>query len=125
MNKILLLLALLVLGYCNAQAQDNKPKKEGFSWQKEYMDEAGIAPEVQAKITVLKTESEVNVKAIKKDTTFSEEEKKEKIKEVHKKKSEAINALLSKEQKSKIKEIKERLKKNDEVNLVPLNIKTS
>jgi|GEM_PF-4407990 len=111
-----MMLALLVLGFSNTQAQDNKPKKEKFSWQKEYMDEAGIAPEVQAKITVLKEESEVKVKAIKKDTTFSEEEKKEKIKEVHKKKSEAINALLSKEQKNKIKEIKERLKKNDEVN---------
>jgi hypothetical protein len=116
MKKILMMLALLVLVYCNAQAQDNKPKKENFSWQKEYMDEAGIPADVQAKIIALKDESEVKVKEIKKDASLAEDVKKEKIKEVHKKKSEAINALLSKEQKSKIKEIKERLKKNDEVN---------
>jgi hypothetical protein len=113
MNKILLLLALLVLGYCNAQAQDNKPKKEGFSWQKEYMDEAGIPADVQAKIIALKDESEGKVKEIKKDAGLTEDEKKEKIKEIHKKRGESINALLSKEQKEKVKEIRERIKKEN------------
>ena len=114
MKKLTLLIALLLaLGFTATQAQENKSKKANFSWQKEYMDEAGIAADVQAKITTIKDESEVKIKEIKKDGTLTEEQQKEKTKEIYKKRAEDIFALLTKEQKEKIKEIRERIKKEN------------
>lgn len=118
MKKLLFTLFIFTaIGATQSFAQETpKTKKENFSWQKQYMDEAGIPTDIQAKIEVIKKESEAQVKKIKKDETLSEEVRKEKIKEVQKKKGEDINAMLNKEQKEKIKEIKERVKKESENN---------
>lgn len=113
MKKIICMMLLFVAaGSTTLFAQENqKNKKDNFNWQKQYMDSAGIAADVQGKIEAIKKEAEPKVKAIRKDDSLTEDVKKEKIKEINKKKGEDINALLSKEQKAKIKEIKERLKK--------------
>lgn len=112
-----MLLVLIITGSTQSFAQDApKNKKENFSWQKMYMDEAGIPGDVQAKIEVIKQESEAKVKEIRKDATLADDVKKAKIKEINKKKGENINALLTKEQKEEIKEIRERIKKESENN---------
>lgn len=114
MKRIMLIITLLVaIGLGNGFAQGGNTKKENFSWQKQYMDEAGIPADIQAKIDSLKAAYDVKIKAIKKDDTLTEEVKKEKIKEQHKQKAEDIFALLTKEQKEKIKEIRERIKKEN------------
>lgn len=116
MKKMILALAIFLFaaGVQTFAQTTPKAKKEGFSWQKVHMDEAGIPADVQAKIEVINKESGVKVKEIRKDATLAEDVKKERIKEVNKKKGDDINALLTKEQKAKIKDIKERLKKESE-----------
>jgi len=114
MKKIIMMMALFfAIGAGAAQAQD-KPKKETFSWQKAYMDEAGIPADVQTKIDDIKKEFEGKAKTIRKDATLDEDAKKEKLKENNKQKAQAIEALLTKEQKARIRDIRERIKKANE-----------
>jgi len=116
MKKVIFTMLLLcTIGSMQSFAQENpKGKSEHFNWQKTYQDEAGISPEVQEKIETIKQESDVKAKAIRKDKTLADDARKEKLKANNKEKSDAINALLTKEQKVKIKAIKERLKGDKE-----------
>ncbi len=114
MRKILLMLGLLLFmgaGHSFAQGGD---KKESFNWQKQYLDEAGISADVQARIDTIKSTAEIKLKEIRIDESITDEVKKEKMQEIYKKRYEEINVLLTKEQREKIKEIKERLKKESE-----------
>jgi hypothetical protein len=114
MKRIITAVVLLMaLGTTSSFAQDGKMKKEGFSWQKNYMDSAGIAAEVQAKIETIKLQYDPQIKEIRKDKALAEDAKKAKMKEVRKKMNDEIVALLSKEQKAKIKAIKDGLKKEE------------
>lgn len=112
MKKVILMFAFFLFAFgVQSFAQDStKAKKENFTWQKQYMDEAGIPADVQAKIEVIKKETQIKIKEIKKDGALSEEVKKEKRKEIRKQMNTGINALLSKEQREKIKGIKEKVK---------------
>jgi hypothetical protein len=117
MKKIITIMTMLfAMGTTQSFAQQEKVKKENFGWQKMYMDEASISTDVQAKIETIKLEFEPKTKAIRKDASLAEDVKKEKLKVINKERATAIEALLTKEQKAKIKEIKERLKKENESN---------
>jgi hypothetical protein len=108
----LITLLLLFTTSLTTMAQKGEAKKsDGFNWQKKYLDEAGIPDSTQTKIKVVIEEASTKIKAIKKDATLTEEDKKTKTKEVYKKRYEDIHALLTKLQKQKIKEIKERVEK--------------
>jgi hypothetical protein len=113
-KRIMLLGVLLMIAVSQSFAQDAKVKKDNFSWQKVYMDEAGIPVDIQAKIDSSKQVFEPKAKAIRKDGTFTEDAQKEKLKALYKERATAIEALLTQEQKNKIKAIKERLKKENE-----------
>jgi hypothetical protein len=117
MKRIITAVVLLMaLSTTNSFAQDAKGKKENFAWQKAYMDSAGISADVQEKIEAIKKEYEPKTKAIRKDNALTEDAKKEQIKALNKEKAKTIEALLTKEQKAKIKAIKESLKKDAESN---------
>jgi Skp family chaperone for outer membrane proteins len=115
MKKVIMMLSLLLtIVVSQSFAQNDKAKKENFGWQKMYMDSAGISADVQTKIEAIKKDYDPQIKAIRKDATLAEDAKKEKMKELRKKMNDEINALLTKEQKAKIKAIKEGLKKEGE-----------
>jgi hypothetical protein len=115
MKKVVMIMGLLLtIAVSQGFAQDTKTKKDNFSWQKVYMDEAGIPVDIQVKIDSIKQVFEPKMKAIRKDASLDENAKKEKIKTLNKEKVNAIEVLLTKEQKAKIKTIKERLKKENE-----------
>jgi hypothetical protein len=116
MKKVLFVLLALAMGAGTQSFAQEAPKtkKETLVWQKVYMDEAGIPADIQAKIDSIRGSYESRLKEIRKDNALPEETKKDKTKELNKQRSEEIFALLTKEQKEKIKTIRERLKKESD-----------
>lgn len=70
------------------------------------MDELGITADVQQKIQDIKKANDEDVKNVKTDAGLTEVQKKEKLKELRKKRIEAIEALLTADQKKKADELR-------------------
>ena len=110
MKRILFALFALVLFSVNMNAQ----KVKQFSWNKKNMTEVGLSPEQQSRVDSIKTASNQEIEAVKSDSALSEDTKKNKLQELHKKRLVNIDALLTVEQKKKVEEIKARIKKENE-----------
>ena len=86
-------------------------KKVVFNWQKEYLTEAGIAPDIQEKITEINLKSTEEIKSIRNDSSLNDDQKKEKLQEIYNVRYLAIKALITNEQMDKIKAIRDRVNK--------------
>lgn len=111
MKKILLAVLLLTAGFSAVQAQDKK--KEQFQWSKATMDALGVSAEVQSKINDIKKSNDAEIKKVKDDGTLTEEQRKEKLKELRKQRMDAIEALLTPEEKKKADEMKKEINKRN------------
>ena len=111
MKKVLVSMAfLLALGLTTVSAQDAaKPKKQQFGWNKMYMDEMGIAADIQVKVEALKKENDLESKAVKEDASLTPEDKKNQLQAIGVKRQKGIRALLTPEQIEKSKEIAARI----------------
>lgn len=87
----------------NATPASAKPK---FLWTAEAMNSAEIPADVQPKITELLRVAEDASALIRKDKSVQGEERKEKLKVIRTACDTDINALLTKEQKKKIGELR-------------------
>lgn len=112
MKKVLVVMAFFfALGLTTVSAQDAaKPKKQQFAWNKMYMDEIGISADVQTNIEVLKKENDLELKAVRENTSLSDEDKKKQLQQVNAKRQKIIVALLTPEQLKKSQEIQARIK---------------
>jgi len=111
MKKLILAVVLMISLNLLTQAKDAKPKKEQFGWNKKYMDEIGVSPEVQAKIETIKRENDAEAKVVRENTALSADEKKQQLQPIQQKRQKAIFALLTPEQLEKSKTIIARIQK--------------
>ena len=110
---IMTLLVVFAMGTL-AHAQDSTmQKKQQFQWNKKTMDEIGISTAVQEKINSIKKASDTEIKKIKEDTNLVEADKKDKIKDLRKKRMEAIEALLTPEQKTAADALRKNVNKGE------------
>ena len=112
MKKVLVSIAfLLTLGLTTVSAQDaSQPKKQQFGWNKTYMDEIGVAADIQVKVEALKKENDLESKAVREDASLAPEDKKKQLQAIGAKRQKGIYALLTPEQIAKSKEIVTRIK---------------
>lgn len=80
------------------------------------MDAIGIAAGVQEKINDIKKASDEELMKVKADAALTEEQKKEKLKELRKKRMEDIEALLTNEQKAKAEEMRKAIAEKNKEN---------
>ncbi len=114
MKKLITIAALILIISFNSQAQETKlAKPASFSWSQKTMDYLGLPQEQQQKITALKKEYEPKIKAVQSDTALTEEEKKQKVKELYAVRNAQIDKLLTKEEKQKVKEMKQKMKEQN------------
>jgi Spy/CpxP family protein refolding chaperone len=86
------------------------PKKPKFEWSAETMNSAGIAADVQTKITDLIKAAEEAIKPLRKNKELTDEDRKAQIKVIRDKCNKDIQALLTPEQVKKIADIRKALK---------------
>lgn len=110
MKKILFATMLLFATTAIVHAQDGEKKKAQWQWNKKTMDELGISADVQTKIDAVKTANDAELKKVKEDGALSDEQRKEKIKELRKKRMADIEALLTPEQKTKADAMRKAMK---------------
>jgi periplasmic protein CpxP/Spy len=114
MKKMLLALLVVFAMGTIVNAQDSTmQKKQQFQWNKKTMDEIGISPDVQVKINDIKKANDEEIKKVKDDAALNEEQKKDKLKELRKKRMADIEALLTPEQKAKADAMRKEMKKNE------------
>ena len=113
MKKVIL--AILLLASCatfsfaqNADAA--APKKPKFEWSVETMNSAGIAADVQTKITDLIKASEEAIKPLRKNKELTDEDRKAQVNVIRDKCNKDVEALLTPEQVKKIAGIRKALK---------------
>jgi hypothetical protein len=119
MKRLLVLAFASLFAFTNASAQDAKPPKKVFAWVKSTMTEIGLSAELQTKIEAFKKENEQEQKALKESEEYksaTEEEKKKKIGTLLVKRQKTIYEMLTKEQQSKVDEMREKIKKENEAN---------
>ena len=116
MKYFLIALLAFITVTVNGQKKEKgqQKNKNNFSWNKKYMTEIGLSAEQQAKIESIKRSSNADMLPIKSDSTLAADIKTTRLAEMQKKRLAAIDALLTDEQKKKVEEIKERLKKEQD-----------
>lgn len=112
---LITVLALFTLTV-NAQKKNKGQgqNKNNFTWNKKYMAEIGLSAEQQAKVESIKSASNAEMQPIKSDSTLTEDVRKTKLAAMQQKRLAAIDALLTDEQKKKVEDIKDRLKKESD-----------
>jgi len=93
-----------------ANAQDAPKKATSFGWNKAALTEIGCDADQIKKIAVIKKEATEKRAKIEADATLDEKAKKTAAKAVVKERNEAMNALLTEEQRKKVEEINVKLK---------------
>lgn len=111
MKKILLAVLLLTAGFSSVQAQEKK--KEQFQWNKTTMDALGLSEEVRGKINDVKKSNDDEIKKVRGDDKLTEEQRKEKLRMLRKHRMDAIEALLTPDQKRKANEMKKEMNKRN------------
>jgi len=93
-----------------ANAQDAPKKATSFGWNKASLTEIGADADQIKKIAVIKKDAAEKRTKIEEDATLDEKAKKAAIKVVIKERNDAMNALLTEEQRKKVEEINVKLK---------------
>lgn len=110
MKNIIFSILLLVGCFTFSFGQDTGtaaiPQKPKFEWNAESMDKAGIAADVQTKITDIIKVADDAFKVLRKNKELTPESLKAQIKIIRDKSNADVQALLTDEQKKKIKEIR-------------------
>ena len=108
MKKVIL--AILLLASCAtfsfAQDAAATPKKPKFELTAETMSSVGIAADVQTKILDLTKAADAALKPLRKNKELADDDRKAQIKVIRDKCDNDVQALLTPEQKKKIKEMK-------------------
>lgn len=112
MKKLLLTLFIACFTVMFASAQDAPaPKKAtSFAWNKAALTEIGCDADQIKKIAAIKKEAGEKRTKIEADATLDEKAKKTAVKAVVKERNDAMNALLTDEQRKKVEEINLKLK---------------
>ncbi len=93
------------LSLVNAQTQS-------FSYySKETLDAIGASVEQQAKIGEIKKNTETRIRAVKRNETLTEEQKKEQYKIIYGEGGKLYNEVLTKEQREKVNEVRKEFEK--------------
>jgi protein CpxP len=117
MKKIVVLFSCIILIAVTANAQDKKDKVKNLdSTHKENLKEKGVtknnlkdldlSKDQQKQIDDIHSNAKKEKEKIKNDSTLTEEQKKDKIKQIEKDSKTKVNGLLTPEQKEKLKKNK-------------------
>ncbi len=109
MRKLVLTLALALSAVLFANAQDVK-KPTSFSWNKASLTEIGCSPEQIQKIADVRKVATEKRKAVDADTSLDEDAKKVAVRALLKERNDGTNAVLTDDQKAKVKEINVKLR---------------
>ncbi len=110
--KKMFFLALLVITACaisNAQdsSSNRKPRPAKDSVHRvNPMKQIGLTKDQQDKVTAADKDFRTNTKEVKSDSTLTADQKKAKLKELRQEHENAIDGILTADQKAKLKEIK-------------------
>lgn len=120
--KKLILLAIAGLFFAvnsNAQTQRVMPKHQGMTSDSVHqykrgtmMQELNLSVDQKAKMKALHEDLHQQRNAIQNDTTLSLDQKKEKMKELHKTQMQKMNLILTPEQQAKLKAFREQRRHN-------------
>lgn len=120
--KKLILLAIAGLFFAvnsNAQTQRVMPKHQGMTSDSVHqykrgtmMQELNLSVDQKAKMKALHEDLHQQRNAIQNDTTLSLDQKKEKMKELHKTQMQKMNLILTPEQQAKLKTFREQRRHN-------------
>lgn len=108
MKKMFLLLFMAVSTFAFSHAQDSTatPRKHKAAAHKSDIQQVNLTKEQQDKIKASKTELKTKSKEIKSNTALTEEQKKAQLKEARKESKKEVDATLTPDQKTKLKELK-------------------
>ena len=110
MKKLLFTLFIACFTMVFANAQDAPKKPTSFGWNKTSLTEIGCDADQIKKIAVIKKDASDKRAKIEADATLDEKAKKAAIKVIIKDRNDAMNALLTEEQRKKVEEINAKLK---------------
>ncbi|WP_199119583.1 hypothetical protein [Pedobacter sp. ASV28] len=110
MKKLLLTLFIACSAVLFANAQDAPKKATSFAWNKAALTEIGCDADQIKKVSAIKKEATEKRQKIEEDTALDEKAKKAAIKVVVKDRNDAMNAVLTEEQRKKVEEINAKLK---------------
>lgn len=118
---LLLCIAAFVFGkgIVHAQEAPAKPPRKVFVWDKKTMNEIGVSAEVQAKVEGFKKQNDAEQKALRESDEFkkaTEEEQKKRMGALLGKRHKTIYEMLTKEEQSKVDEMREKIRKENEAN---------
>lgn len=105
MKKILKLLSIVMILFSlsvNADAQTKHNKKE----KKEMMKSLNLSKQQKDQLKASHKATKQEMVAIKKNSSLSEAQKKEKMQQLHKEKKEKLETILTPEQKARMKEFR-------------------
>ncbi len=107
MKKMFLLLFIAVSTFAFSHAQDSTaaPRKHKAA-HKSDLQQVNLTKEQQDKIKASKTELKTKTKEIKSNTALTDEQKKAQLKEARKESKKEVDATLTPDQKTKLKELK-------------------
>jgi len=110
MKKLLFTLFIACFTMVFANAQDSPKKPTSFSWNKASLTEIGCDADQIKKIAVIKKDAAEKRTKVEEDATLDEKAKKAEIKVIIKDRNEAMNTLLTEDQRKKVVEINAKLK---------------
>lgn len=110
MKKLLFTLFIACFTVVFANAQDAPKKPTSFAWNKAALTEIGCDADQIKKIAAIKKEAGEKRTKIEADASLDEKAKKTAVKAVVKDRNDAMNALLTEEQRKKVEEINVKLK---------------
>lgn len=110
MKKLLFSLFIACFAVVLVKAQDVPKKATSFGWSKTSLAEIGCDVDQIKKITAIKKEASEKKAKIEADAALDEKAKKAAIKVIVKDRNEAMNALLTEEQRKKVQDINNKLK---------------
>lgn len=106
MKKIMKLLPIVIILFAftiNAEAQTKHNKKE----RKEMMKSLNLSKQQKQQLKAFHKSTKSQREAIKNNTSLSEEQKKEKIEQLHKERHDKLESILTSEQKQKMNQSRE------------------
>lgn len=111
-----ILLSVIVFTCNLALKAQEKPEKILFKWDQKTMETLAFTPEQVEKFKQIQKETNIESAAIRKDENLTEEQKKEKMKELVSSRSAKQHAVLTPEQLKRTVELKKKIRETNAAN---------
>lgn len=115
----LLIAGLFFVTASNAQVQRNMPQHQKMKSDSSHhfekgkmMEQLNLSADQKTQMKAMRQDMKQQRDAIQNDASLTADQKKEKMKELHKTQSEKMDAILTPDQQAKMKEFREQWKKN-------------